>query len=250
LPRAVSEFAQDHFLNDRWTSKKYDWLMSDLSKIHDEKYKSLRNAGMPGWGGASRIGNLPQVIEDRFLSLETLPRSGRLLEIGCGAGNISIELAKRGYEVTKIDFSETAIAWAKENAAYCKAEIDFLVGDVANLASIKTESFDIVFDGNCIHCLVGQKREAAFREFYRVLEPNGILFVSSLSASQANSNFPENFNAQSRVLLEDESPYRFIPTPEFLAAEVIQNGFSILKKFIRDGNPFGHSSIHAQKIGQ
>lgn len=241
---------QKDFFGDRLIIEKYVYAMSDLAKFHDEKYKSSRNAGLPGWGGTDRIANLPKMIDERFLFLESLPRTGRLLELGCGAGNISIELAKRGYEVTGIDFSETAIDWAQENAVSAKAQADFRVADVTNLSAFEAESFDIVFDGNCIHCLVGEKREAAFQEIHRVLKPKGILFVSSLSAPQSNTRFPENFDSQSRVLFENGVPYRFVPSPEFLEREISRVGFEVLQKFIRDGSPFGHTSIHARKSEQ
>lgn len=221
--------------------------MSDLAKLHDEKYKASRRTGLPGWGGVDRIVNLSKMIDERFLCLQTLPRTGRLLEIGCGAGNISIEMVKRGYEVTGIDFAATAIAWARENAASTNTQVDFRVADVANLSTFETESFDIIFDGNCIHCLVGKKREAAFKEIYRVLKPNGILFVSSLSAPQADPDFPKNFDSQSRILFENGTPYRLIPVPESLESEIVQVGFQVVKRFIREESPFGHTSIHVRK---
>ena len=43
-------------------------------------------------------------------------RQIRILDIGCGTGRHSIELAKRGYEVIGIDLSESQLAKAKEKA--------------------------------------------------------------------------------------------------------------------------------------
>ena len=40
----------------------------------------------------------------------------RILDIGCGTGRHSIELAKRGYQVTGIDLSESQLKRAKEKA--------------------------------------------------------------------------------------------------------------------------------------
>ncbi len=217
------------------------------SKLHDDKYRSARDAGHSGWGGPDRIANLSKMIDERFLNLEGIPRVGHLLEIGCGAGNISIELVKRGYTVTGVDFAETAVAWAQENAVTANVEATFRVADIADLSFCADESFDIVFDGNCLHCLIGAQRDSALREIRRVLKRDGILFVSSLSAVHMDSSFPVNFDSKSRVLLENGTPYRFIPTPEFLESELKGHGFKILQKFVRDGSPFGHTSIHAKK---
>jgi SAM-dependent methyltransferase len=237
----------EDFFDDLTIGTKYFKSMPDLAKLHDEKYKRSREAGLPGWGGADRIANLPKMIDERFLSFESLPRSGKLLEIGCGAGNISIELANRGYEVTGVDFSEAAIAWARENAVAAQIDVEFKVADVIDLSFYNSGSFDIVFDGNCVHCLMGEKREATFQEIFRVLKPSGLFFVSSLSSSQLNSDFPETFDARSRILFENGAPYRFIPTPEFLEREMTNSGFKVLKSYIRKDSPFSHSSIHLQK---
>jgi len=219
--------------------------MPDAARLHEEKYRSIRAAGEPGWGGASRIGNLPKMVEERFLSLEGIPRSGRLLELGCGAGNLSIELAKRGYEVFGVDFAESAVTWARDNARHAQVSIDFRLADVTNLSLFATGFFDLVYDGNCVHCLIGESREKAFREAFRVLRPGGIFFVSSLCAS--GSSFPAHFNAESGILFEGSTPYRYIPTPELLEGELSGAGFKVLKRAERQECPFGHVSIHAQR---
>lgn len=51
--------------------------------------------------------------------------SKRILDIGCGTGRHSIELASRGYDVTGIDLSESMLAKAKENARERKVNIRF-----------------------------------------------------------------------------------------------------------------------------
>ena len=57
----------------------------------------------------------------------------KILDIGCGTGRHSIELAKRGYSVTGIDFSLTLINRAKEKTAEQKVNVNFLTGDARNL---------------------------------------------------------------------------------------------------------------------
>ena len=44
-------------------------------------------------------------------------KATKILDIGCGTGRHSIELAKRGYQVTGIDLSESQLKRAKEKAS-------------------------------------------------------------------------------------------------------------------------------------
>ncbi|MCK4900017.1 MAG: class I SAM-dependent methyltransferase [Anaerolineales bacterium] len=55
---------------------------------------------------------------DFILSQIDIPPSGRILDVGCGPGRHSIELARRGYRVVGIDPSETMI-----EAAHSRAEV-------------------------------------------------------------------------------------------------------------------------------
>jgi len=217
------------------------------AKAHDEKYLEAKVAGLPGWGGADRISKLAQMIDERFFALKGAPREGRLLELGCGAGNLSIALAEKGFEVYGVDFSKTAITWAKENARQSGKNIRFEVADVCNLASFEDESFDLAYDGYSFHCIIGENRVVALAEWKRILKPGGILFISSLCAPEVDPNFPDTFNLDTRVQTEPGFPSRFITTRENLESELKNTGFEILKVFVRAESPFGHINVHARK---
>ena len=49
----------------------------------------------------------------------------RILDIGCGTGRHSIELAKRGYTIVGIDLSESLLKRAKEKASEQNLQIVF-----------------------------------------------------------------------------------------------------------------------------
>ena len=52
-------------------------------------------------------------------------KATRILDIGCGTGRHSIELAKRGYTVVGIDLSESLLKRAKEKSSERKLQIVF-----------------------------------------------------------------------------------------------------------------------------
>jgi len=60
-------------------------------------------------------------------------KSLKIIDIGCGTGRHSIELARRGYKVTGIDLSESQLARAKEKAKAQNLQIDFQKHDARKL---------------------------------------------------------------------------------------------------------------------
>lgn len=65
----------------------------------------------------------------------------KILDVGCGIGRHSIELAKRGYKVTGIDLSESQLKRAKEIAAKEGLNINFHIQDARQLTF--HEEFDL-----------------------------------------------------------------------------------------------------------
>jgi len=60
-------------------------------------------------------------------------KSLKIIDIGCGTGRHAIELAKRGYNVTGIDLSESQLARAREKAKEAGVAIDFQKHDARAL---------------------------------------------------------------------------------------------------------------------
>jgi len=69
-------------------------------------------------------------------------KSNKILDIGCGTGRHSIELAKRGYSMTGVDLSESQLGRAKEKAKEQGQEVDFQLRDARNLNFV--QEFDLV----------------------------------------------------------------------------------------------------------
>jgi cyclopropane fatty-acyl-phospholipid synthase-like methyltransferase len=87
---------------------------------------------------------------------------GRALDLGCGTGTNAVELARRGWEVTAIDFSHRAVAAARRRAAAARLPVDVRQGDVSDLRGVHGP-FDLVLDIGCFHSLTpeAQARYAA-----------------------------------------------------------------------------------------
>lgn len=75
------------------------------------------------------------------------PVGGRMLEVGCGSGVISVTAALRGVsEVVALDINPNAVTNTLRNAARhgVEAQVDARVSDVFS-ALAKTEDFDLIF---------------------------------------------------------------------------------------------------------
>ncbi|MFC1961673.1 class I SAM-dependent methyltransferase [Chloroflexota bacterium] len=81
--------------------------------------------------------------ESDFIEQEiSFNKSAKILDIGCGTGRHSIELSKRGYQVTGIDLSDSQLARAREKAEKQGQNIGFLKHDARNLPF--ENEFDLV----------------------------------------------------------------------------------------------------------
>jgi 2-polyprenyl-3-methyl-5-hydroxy-6-metoxy-1,4-benzoquinol methylase len=113
----------------------------------------------------------------RFIqqSLEThLKPGGKVLDIGCGNGNISYQLAKSGFAVTGMDISEDAIAEAKRN--YQLPNLEFIAVRAENIGTFRDMKFDALICSEVIEHL--SEPEKLTMLFSKYLNPGGIVAVT------------------------------------------------------------------------
>jgi methylase of polypeptide subunit release factors len=82
---------------------------------------------------------------------------GKFLDLGTGPATQAILIAKRGFNVTGSDLSETANKRAKTVYANEK-DVNFIVDDILN-SNLKGNQFDYIFDRGCFHVLLPADRQ-------------------------------------------------------------------------------------------
>lgn len=106
-----------------------------------------------------------------FYSLLKNPSGKKILDIGCGYGFTTINLAKNGAELTSIDISPRMIELTRKNAAFNGVGKDIRTAVMsAQKLQFPDNSFDFVVGLGILHHL---NLDLAGREIHRVLKPGG-----------------------------------------------------------------------------
>lgn len=90
-----------------------------------------------------------------------------VLEIGCGTGLFTKELAATDNTIIAIDIAEALIKKAKERVH--AQNVQFVVGN-AYQTNFKSSSYDFIVGSSCLHHL---EVDSALKEFSRILKPGG-----------------------------------------------------------------------------
>jgi SAM-dependent methyltransferase len=144
---------------------------------YDEVYRDTADSGGPPWDIGGPQPALAEVLDEGV-------KGPKVLDIGCGAGDLAIALARRGYDVTAIDISRVAIDMARAKAASEGLTVHFEVQNARDL-SLPSAPFDSVFDSGLLHSLIRRDR-GEVDEYLALLPglaaPGATVFVLAVSA--------------------------------------------------------------------
>jgi SAM-dependent methyltransferase len=129
----------------------------------------------------------------RLIEKADLAATAPILDVGGGASTLVDDLLERGHRnVTVLDLSANAIAFAKDRLGPRAATVNWLIGDVTKL-ELPEHHFELWHDRAVFHFLTEeparQKYVAAVRH---ALKPNGHIIVATfgLSAPDQCSGLP------------------------------------------------------------
>ena len=132
------------------------------------------------------LNKIPWNYETPPDSLIELVESGKIIpcrtiDLGCGIGNYTIYIATKGFNVTGIDISTSAISIAKKKAKEKGVECNFLVVDiVSNIEDFKI-NFDFAYDWELLHHIFPEKRQKYVENVYKILNPKAKYLSVSFS---------------------------------------------------------------------
>jgi SAM-dependent methyltransferase len=106
------------------------------------------------------------------------PPYGRALDLGTGSGIWGIDLAKRGWQVTGVDFVENALQRARDRIRKAGVDMRLVHGDVTALQAAGVgHGFRLVLDTGTFHDLNTIQREAMGREVSAVAAPDATVLL-------------------------------------------------------------------------
>ena len=126
------------------------------------------------------------LMEVDFLEKALAPPPGAsLLDIPCGSGRHSVELARRGYRMTGIDLSADFLRDARARAAEANVQVDLRHGDMRD-PSLASYAFDGAFCfGNSFPYLDRPSVAALLSALNRAIRPGGRLVIDTGCAAES-----------------------------------------------------------------
>lgn len=153
---------------------------------------------------------------------ERLPPQMLLLDVGCGRGRNTLYLSQSGFSVYACDLSPVALETAIKRAKRVDLPINFQVSDLVCLP-YANNSFAVAV---CVHVLPYHfKSDIAkgIHELWRVVQPNGWLFVDFLDYDDAEYGCGQKLEEHT-FLDPDGTPIHFSSREEI---SKLLNGFAV-----------------------
>jgi SAM-dependent methyltransferase len=121
---------------------------------------------------------------DREASQRPAP-PGRAVDLGCGTGTHTIELANRGWQAVGIDNQPRALRIALARPAASHADVTFVQGDVTTLRRDDIGgAADFFLDVGCFHHLPGPGRQAMAAAITAASAPAATLLLLAFSPAR------------------------------------------------------------------
>jgi 2-polyprenyl-3-methyl-5-hydroxy-6-metoxy-1,4-benzoquinol methylase len=126
--------------------------------------------------------NGKRLITPRLQAIATiacLKTSGRVLDLGCGRGELAYYFAQQGFSVTAIDYSPDAIVIAQQCFAdepHLRSRVELHCADV-NQIDLPNQHYDLVIATDLIEHLAPEELAPLYQRIRQWLKPDGLFLV-------------------------------------------------------------------------
>jgi len=160
--------------------------MKDTQKIWEEEYneKKLMTGLKPAKAFTQWV---KQIIKEQSLRGMDYPlRDLKVLDLGSGEGKNALYLAEMGAQVYGIEIARNAIETTLQRVAATQITADSVgnvqveQGSIGKKFKFEDDFFDLIIDVTASNSLSKPERATYLLESFRVLQPNGQMFVRAL----------------------------------------------------------------------
>ncbi|MES2058247.1 MAG: class I SAM-dependent methyltransferase [Pseudomonadota bacterium] len=135
------------------------------ASVWDAKFRAILAVGEP---------DQSRQWLDPFLPLLAERGCHQVLDLGCGTGYDALALARRGFAVEGIDYSQVAIDEALRMATEAALAVGFRQGDIGAHLPYADHSFDAVISNLVLHSFADAELRRVIAEVDRCLRPGGL----------------------------------------------------------------------------
>jgi tellurite methyltransferase len=116
-------------------------------------------------------------------------KNGKVLDLGCGEGGLILELAEKGFDVTCLDISKTAINAIKDEAKKRKINIKAFCFNLENYKIL--ENYDLIICMGVLHFINQEKAIEIIKDIQKHTKKGGLNVLDVLTG--------ENFFMQGQI---------------------------------------------------
>jgi len=147
----------------------------------------------------------------------------RVLDLGCGVGTFTLELAGRGVDVVGLDYSDESIKICRELASKLNLKAEFQLADVTD-TRLESESFDVIIAADLTEHLYSDVFKRFVKESKRLLRPGGKLVIWT-----PNPGHIIEFFKMRDIILKSDKGHVGYKTLDELTGALRDEGFEIDK---------------------
>ena len=141
-----------------------------------DPFASFKNTQKEGWAHFAPLEVVTTPTAAKLVKFARVVAGQLVLDVCCGTGVVAVTAARKGAEVTGLDFTPELLARAHENSRVAKVAVDWQDGDVEALP-FPDNTFDVVLSQ--FGHIFAPRPAVAIGEMLRVLRPGGTIAFST-----------------------------------------------------------------------
>lgn len=181
----------------------------------------------PEWEAASRQHRFIDASVDWIIEQTGIQNGAKILDLGCGPGLYTQRFAKRGFDVTGVDFSRRSIRYAQEQADQEGLAINYIRQNYLSL------TFDGEFDlATMIYCdfgvLADDEAKQILERAYAVLKPGGVFLFDVFTPVKLK----EYQDAERRWEFGESGFWRPVPYVSLFSRYIYEEANNYVEQFV------------------